>query len=237
VDQNNTKERSGLRIVVLGSGGTLPTLSRNLPSFALRREGETILFDCGEGTQLQLMRARLGFGPLVRICVSHLHGDHVTGIPGLLMTLGQSGRTTPLTICGPPGTSRYVRATIESLSLNLDYEVLIEDVEPGLVWEGRHYNIEAVWTDHSIPTLAYAVIECERPGRFDVNRAKELGVPEGPLYRELQAGKDVHLTEGRTVRSKDIVGPSRPGRKVVYAIDTRPCTTVAELAKGADLDA
>ncbi|MFQ6093065.1 MAG: ribonuclease Z [bacterium] len=224
-----------MKFIVLGSGGTLPVLSRNLPSFALRREGELLLFDCGEGTQLQLMRARLGFGPLKRICISHLHGDHVTGIPGLLMTLGQSCRQKELTIYGPPGIGRYLRATMENLALRLDYEVAVEEVEPGVVYEGSQYRIEAAPADHGSFTLAYAFVEGQRPGRFDVNKARELGVPEGPLYRELQIGKDVRLSDGRTVRSHEVVGRPRPGRKVVYAIDTRPCSAVVELAKDADL--
>jgi ribonuclease Z len=224
-----------VKIVVLGSGGTIPTQTRNLPSFALKREGELLLFDCGEGTQLQLMRAKLGFGPLERICISHLHGDHVTGLPGLLMTLSQSCREKPLTVYGPAGIDRYLKITLENLAIHLNYPLIIEEVTEGLVCENPHYRIEATPVDHNVFTLAYAFIERERPGRFDVTKAKELRVPPGPLYRVLQEGKDVCFEDGRTVRSSDIVGPPRPGRKVVYAVDTRPSQSVIDLAKRADL--
>ena len=224
-----------MKIIVLGSGGTIPTLSRNLPSFALRREGELLLFDCGEGTQLQLMKARVGFGPLERICISHLHGDHVTGLPGLLMTLGQSSREKPLTIYGPPGIQRYVQGIVDTLALHPDYEVIVQETEGGVISENDRYRIQAAVADHNVFTLTYALIEGQRPGRFDVSKARKLGIPEGPLYRDLQSGKNVQLCDGRTIHASEIVGPPRPGRKVVYAIDTRPCSTVIELAQGADI--
>lgn len=224
-----------MRVIVLGSGGTIPTQTRNLPSFALKRDGELLLFDCGEGTQLQLMGAKLGFGPLERICISHLHGDHVTGIPGLLMTLGQSNREKPLTIHGPPGIDTFIQSIMRNLSIHPHYQVHVAEIEKGLVHNNSHYRIESVPADHNIFTLAYAFIEAERPGRFDVTKARELGVPPGPLYRALQEGKDVRSGDGRIVRSSDIVGPPRPGRKVVYALDTRPCSAVVELARGADV--
>ena len=224
-----------MRVIVLGSGGTIPTQTRNLPAFALKREGELLLFDCGEGTQLQLMRAKLGFGPLERIFISHLHGDHVTGLPGLLMTFSQSNREKPLNVYGPPGIHTYIQSTMKNLSIHLNYRLIVEEVDKKSVYKNPHYRIESVPADHNVFTLAYAFIEGNRPGRFDVTKARELGVPEGPLYRDLQEGKDVRLPDGRIIRSSDIVGPPRPGRKVVYAIDTRPCSTVLELAKGADV--
>lgn len=224
-----------MRITILGSGGTLPTPSRNLPSIALRREGKVFLFDCGEGTQLQLMRARVGFGPIEGIFISHLHGDHVTGIPGLLMTLGQSSREGAITIYGPPGLQQYIRETMDNLSIHPAYEVTIQESEKGIMCEGTEYWIEAVPVDHGLFTLTYAFIEHQRPGRFDINKAKDLGIPEGPLFSELQDGKDIRLGDGRTIHAQEVVGPPRPGRKVVYAIDTRPCSNVIALAKGADL--
>lgn len=124
---------------------------------------------------------------------------------------------------------------MENLSIHLDYQVIIEEVEAGVVSEDSQYRIEAAPADHNVFTLAYALVERQRPGRFDVSKAKELGIPEGPLYRDLQTGKDIRLSDGRTVHSHEVVGPPRSGRKVVYAIDTRPCPAVVELARGADL--
>jgi len=167
-DEILTAEKIILRIVILGAGGTLPTLTRNLPSVALRREGEVVLFDCGEGTQLQLMKARVGFGHISVICVSHLHGDHVTGIPGLLMTLGQSSRDKALTLYGPPGLEKYVYGVMDHISIHPGYEVIVREGGAGLPHQGDGYRIEAVPADHNIPTYAYAFIENRRPGRFDV---------------------------------------------------------------------
>ncbi len=224
-----------MRILVLGSGGTLPTLYRNLPSIALKREGIMFLFDCGEGTQMQMMKARVGFGQLGYVFISHLHGDHVTGLPGLLMTLGQSSRDKPLILCGPAGIREYTLTTLANLGIHLQYEMVIREIGPGIIVENEQYRIEAVLADHGPSTLAYAMIETDRPGRFDVDKAKAWHVPEGPLFRDLQAGKDVALADGRMVAWRDIIGPPRPGRKIVFAIDTRPCPAVLRLASGADL--
>ena len=177
----------------------------------------------------------MGFGPLERICISHLHGDHVTGLPGLLMTLGQTSRDKPLTIYGPPGIRQYIQGTSDNLTMYPGYQVIVEEVEGGVIYDTAQYRIEAAQVDHNVFTLAYAFIEHQRPGRFDVNKARELGIPEGPLYQNLQKGKDVHLPDGRTIGSTEIVGPARPGRKVVYAIDTRPSMKIITLARHADL--
>lgn len=181
------------------------------------------------------MKAKVGFGPLERIYISHLHGDHVTGIPGLLMTLNLSCREKPLTIYGPPGLQRYVQGILDTLALHPDYELNVRETEGGVIHENDHNGIQAVRADHNVFTLAYALVEGQRPGLFDVSKAKELGIPEGPLYRDLQNGKDIQLKDGRTIHSSEIVGPPRPGRKVVYAVDTRPCPAVVELARSADL--
>jgi ribonuclease Z len=181
------------------------------------------------------MRAKVGFGAIEGMCISHLHGDHVTGIPGLLMTLGQSSRRQPLTLYGPPGLQPYIRGTMDNLSIHPAYDVIVLETEGGIICEGTGYWIEAAPADHSLFTLAYAFNEHQRPGLFDIDQAKHLGIPEGPLYRELQQGKDIRLRDGRIIHAQEVVGPPRSGRKIVYAIDTRPCSTVTELARGADI--
>src|SRR6266571_716826 len=178
----------GIDVVFLGTGGSLPTKERGLPSVALRRDGELILLDCGEGTQRQMMHAGLGFNRPTIILISHLHGDHILGLPGLLQTMSSLARDKPLDLYGPKGLMKF---------LNLIYK-----------------------------PLGY-------PANFKV-RAKELGVPEGPLWGELQHGKSVKA-EGREIRPLDVVDSPRPGLKIVYAIDTRPAESVKRLAKGADL--
>lgn len=224
-----------IKLVILGSGGTVPTLSRNLPSVAIQCDGALFLFDCGEGTQLQLTRAKLSMGKLESIMISHLHGDHVTGLPGLLMTLGQVPRERPLMIYGPPGIAEYVEGTRRMLGFQYQYPVEIQETTGGLVYQTKSLRIEAAPVEHSCFALAYALTEADRPGRFLVEEAERLGIPAGPLYGRLQAGHSVTLTDGREVHPSAVMGPPRRGRKIVYATDTRPCEQVVQLARGADV--
>ncbi|MBI4553971.1 MAG: ribonuclease Z [Candidatus Latescibacteria bacterium] len=224
-----------IKLVILGSGGTVPTLSRNLPAMAIQCDGLLFLFDCGEGTQLQLMRARLSMGKLECICISHLHGDHVTGLPGLLMTLGQIPRERPLLICGPPGITEYTEGTRRLLGFQYQYPVEMLETSGGVVYQEGPLRIEAAPAEHSCFTLAYALIEAERPGRFLIEEAERLGIPAGPLYGRLQSGQAVTLPDGRTVQPSAVMGPPRRGRKIVYATDTRPAERVIQFARGADV--
>lgn len=224
-----------IKIVILGSGGTVPTLSRNLPAVAMQCDGALFLFDCGEGTQLQLVKAKLSMGKLDSIYISHLHGDHVTGLPGLLMTLGQVPRERPLVICGPPGIAEYVEGTRRLLGFQYQYPVDIQETTGGVVYRTTLLRIEAAPVEHSCFTLAYALTEEERPGRFLVEKAERLGIPAGPLYGRLQAGQTVTLANGREVHPSEVLGPPRRGRKIVYATDTRPAERVVQFARGADV--
>ena len=224
-----------MKVVTLGTGGAIPTPGHNLPATALQREGELFLFDCGEGAQMQLMRSGLGFGKLRAVFISHLHGDHVVGLPGLLMTLSQLSRERPLHIIGPPGIARYLQISMDCLGFDADFEVEVAETQGGRVWQGRGYWIEAAPGDHNVFTLVYVLEEEKRPGKFFVEKALSLGVPEGPLFRELQAGRDVMLSDGRVIHPQEVLGTPRRGRKVVYAVDTRPCDRVVEISQKADL--
>ena len=222
-------------MVFLGTSGCVPTPERSAPSLALRREGELLIFDCGEGTQRQLMRSGLGFPARMRIFITHLHGDHVFGLPGLLHTLSLLRREHPLEIYGPPGIKSFLECVEESVGLNLSFELLVREVKAGVVLEAPGYIIRAAWVEHTVPTLAYALEERPRPGRFHPERARELGVPEGPLWKQLQLGRPVRTPEGRLVRPEEVLGPPRRGLKVVYSGDTAYCEALVELARGADL--
>ncbi len=226
---------SNLRLVTLGTGGMIPSLERCLPSTALKRDKEVILFDCGEGTQVQAMRAGIGFGGMEKIFISHLHGDHITGLPGFLMTLSQTNRQCPLYIFGPSGIKGFWRALGRTLGFKTGYEVIIQEIDGDFQTEGNGYQIKATPVDHTIFCLAYALTEDERPGRFDKFRAEKLGVPPGPLFGRLQRGEEITLPNGLVVKPSAVLGPPRRGRKVVYAVDTRPCDGVVSLAKGADV--
>lgn len=224
-----------ITIVVLGSGGTIPTLTRHLPAFTIQCDGDLFLFDCGEGAQMQFARAKLSFGKLEGIFISHLHGDHVMGLPGLLMTMSQIPRERPLLLAGPPGIAEFVEGNRRFLGSQYPFPVEIQETTGGVLYDRNMVRIEAAPARHSCFTLAFALEEHERPGRFSVEEAEHLGIPAGPLYGKLQHGLPVVLPDGRQVLPEQVLGPPRKGRKIVYATDTRPCEEVARLARDADV--
>lgn len=223
-----------LRITFLGTGGSLPTRNRNPSAIMVNREGELILFDCGEGTQQQMMRAKTGMMSLSSIFVSHFHADHFLGIPGLIQTMSFLGRKEPLTIYGPEGTREFTELFKALGYFNLKYEIRGVKLNPGDIVEGESYVVRALKTEHSIPSLGYALVENPRPGRFNREKAIELGIPPGPLFAKLQRGNSVEV-EGRLVRPEEVMGIPRPGRTIVYTGDTRPCEAVLEASRDADL--
>lgn len=223
-----------LHVVFLGTAGSLPTPERNPSAVLVNREGEMMLFDCGEGTQRQMMRARTGMMRLDHIFLTHLHADHILGVPGLLETMAFQGREEPLTIAGPKHTIDLVEKFSTICYFSRDFEVRAMDLEPGDVVRMDGYQVEAIETQHSVPSIGYCLKEDERLGRFNREAAIALGVPPGPLFGKLQHGQEV-LVDGKAVRPDQVMGPPRPGRKIVYTGDTRPCRTVEAASKGADL--
>jgi len=225
-----------LRVIFLGTAGSVPTPKRSLPAVVIQRKGELLIFDCGEGIQRQMIQAGVGFHRKTKIFITHMHGDHVLGLPGLLQTMALLDRERKLEIYGPPGIEAFVKATQQTVQFNLTFPLEIREVkDANILCEEKRYEIHAVWADHVVPTLAYALIEKPRPGRFNLEKAKALGIPEGPLWSKLQHGSAVKLPNGRVVKSEEVVGHQRPGRKIVYSGDTRPTENVAELAMNADL--
>jgi ribonuclease Z len=225
-----------LRVVFLGTAGSVPTPKRSLPAIVIQRKAELIMFDCGEGLQRQMIQAGVGFHRKTKIFVTHLHGDHVLGLPGLLQTMSLMDRQRKLEIYGPPPIEAFVDAIQQTVQYNLTFPIEIMEIrDVNLVCEEKEYEIHAVWADHVVPSLAYALIEKPRPGRFNPEKARALGVPEGPLWSKLQHGSAVRLPNGKIVRSEEVVGPPRPGRKIVYSGDTRPIESVVRLARNADL--
>lgn len=225
---------AAIEVVFLGTSGGVPTPERGLPCIAIKRRGELILFDCGEGSQRQLLKAGIGFVKRMRIFITHLHGDHVLGLAGLLQSMGLMGREDPLPVYGPPGLARLVNAFKEALAFKLPYTVEVHEVEGGVVYEGDGYKVEATPVDHSVPALAYMLAESERPGRFSPERALELGVPKGPLWKALQTGRAVEVS-GRVIKPEDVLGPPRRGLKLVYSGDTEFVHDLIEFSRGADL--
>ena len=224
-----------LRVTFLGTGGAIPTTERAPSALFVNREGDRLLFDCGEGTQRGMMRFNTGFG-IDRLFVSHLHGDHVLGIPGLVQTLGFNDRTDPLTVHCPPGTAADLDDLIHAVGHQPGFPVRVEPVAPGEVaFETDEYAVSAFETAHRTRSQGYVLAEDDRPGRFDRPRAEELGVPVGPAFGRLHAGETVELEDGTVVEPDQVVGPPRPGRTLVYTADTRPRERTVEVAADADL--
>ncbi len=225
-----------LRVVFLGTTGSIPTVQRNLPAIAIQRKGELIMFDCGEGVQRQMIRAGIGFHRKTKVFITHMHGDHVLGLPGIFQTMSLLERERKLEVYGPPGIKAFVEATQQTVQFTLTFPIEVFEIEDaGTVCEEREYEIHAIWVDHVVPTLAYALTEKSRPGRFHPEKAKALGAPEGPLWSKLQRGSAVELPNGRVARPEEVLGPPRPGRKIVYTGDTRPMENLTEFAEKADL--
>jgi ribonuclease Z len=225
-----------MQVTFLGTAASIPTNTRALSAVAVQRKGELLLFDCGEGTQRQMIRAKLGFNRKTRIFITHLHGDHILGLPGLLQTMSLLGRDKPLQIFGPEGTSAFIEAAITTVEFSLAFPVAVHEIEEeGPVLHEKEYEVQAAWAEHSVPCLAYALVEKPRPGRFHPERAKALGVPKGPLWRKLQQGSNVKLPDGRTVKPRQVLDAPRPGRKIVVVGDTKPSGNIIRLAEGADL--
>jgi ribonuclease Z len=224
-----------LRVTFLGTGGAVPTTRRNTSAVLCRREGDRLLFDCGEGTQRQMMRFGTGFG-VSHVFVTHLHGDHTLGLPGLLQTMDFNDREAALSIHTPKGAAGDLRAMLEASAGRPSFPLSIREVGDGdVALERPEYEIRGFRTDHDARSVGYALIEEERKGRFDRERAEGLGVPVGPKFQRLHAGEAVELEDGTVVEPEQVVGDPRPGRRLVYTGDTRPTDRTAEVAEDADL--
>ena len=223
-----------LTATFLGTGAATPTVDRNVAGLAVQREGETILFDCGEGNQRQMMRYGVGFS-FTEIFFTHYHADHILGVTGLLRTMGLQDRTAPVTLYGPRGAQRVLGAAIALGIERNKFPVEINEVKPGDRLPREQYDIVVFETEHRPDTIGFALAEHTRLGRFNPERARELGIPEGPLWGRLHKGETIVLEDGRSVAPADLVGAPRRGRTLVYSGDTRPSLAVVEAARGADL--
>ena len=225
-----------LTLRFLGTAASRPTVERNVSAVAVVREGETFLVDCGEGTQRQMMRYGVSFA-LADIFFTHMHADHVLGVVGLLRTLQLQGRTEPMRLWGPPGAARLLRQGGAGFGIErVGFPVEVTELEPGVPLARAGYAIVPFPVDHhATAARGYALVEETRLGRFNPERAREIGVPEGPLWGQLHRGRAVTLDDGRVVDPAALVGPTRTGRRVVITGDTRPCDATVDAARGADL--
>jgi ribonuclease Z len=223
-----------LDVVFLGTAGSMPTAQRAPAALLVRRGGDRLLFDCAEGTQRQLLRSSVGLVDLHEIFLTHFHADHILGLPGILKTFALRGRELPLDIVGPRGL-RDLLGSLKRVVGRLSYEVRLVELEPGDVVERTDYRLATFAVSHGVSSLGWSLIEATRPGRFDVEQADALGVPNGPERGALQHGRPVTLADGRIVTPEEVLGPPRPGRKLVITGDTAPSDEIVAAAWGADL--
>ena len=226
-----------MRACFLGTGGSWPTRERNVLSIALTHSKNTVLLDCGEGTQRQMIGSPVSPLKIDAVFVTHLHGDHFLGIPGLVQSMSLNGRERPLIIAGPHGIAASVDRSLSSTVYRPRFEVDVREMGDGNRMAVGSLTVRCASVEHGLEALAYRVDTPLRPGFFDRAKAEEMGIPQGRLWGALQRGESVRFLQGgveREVRSEQIVGPSRPGRSVVYSGDTIPHSSVIELSRGAD---
>ena len=226
-----------MQITFLGTSSGVPTRSRNVSSIALRlsQRAEVWLFDCGEGTQHQILRSDVRISQITRIFVTHMHGDHIYGLMGLLASCGLAGNPSRIDIYGPPKLEDYLKACGRYSQTHFSYPVKVHTVQPGVVFEDDEYTVSCAPLTHRVPAFGYRVMEKDKPGRFDVERAQALGIPSGPLYGKLKRGEAVTLPDGRMINGNDLLGEPQIGRKFVYCTDTIYCDSAVELAHQADV--
>ena len=223
-----------IKITFLGTAGSVPTPNRNLSAIIIRRQNEQIMLDCGEGTQRQIIKAQTGFHKKLKILITHLHGDHVLGLPGLFQTMSLMDRKNKVEVYGPVGIKQFIDCSKEVLKFGLSFPVEIFEIKPGIICEESEYKIKAIKSSHTEESLSFGFFEKPRPGKFYPEKARDLGVPEGRLWSKLQKGNNVMIS-GKIIKPLDVTGPSRTGRKIIYTGDTRPVKNFNSFAAHADL--
>jgi len=222
-----------MKLVFLGTSAAQPTIERGMTCICLVLDKEILMFDAGEGAQIAFQKAKIGWNKKMKIFVTHLHGDHCVGILGLLQTMSLQNRTESLDIFGPPGIDEFLAANLKILNFGLTFPVRIIKIKEGPVFDDPAYEIHVCEAEHSIPAYSYLFAEKDRPGKFYPEKAKQMGVPEGELWHELQSGKEVKVGE-KTIKPSDVMGEKRSGRKIGISGDTRPTKKLEEFFRGCD---
>jgi ribonuclease Z len=225
---------ANMQLVFLGTSSAAPTAERGLSSIAIMREGELLLFDAGEGMQRNFIKAGLGMNRKMKIFISHMHADHCVGLLGLLQTMALQGREREIDIYGEPKVKEFWEENRRIINFGLTFKVEVHPIKEGTVVREKDYQVTCCKARHSVPSFAYCLEEFDRPGAFDVKKAKKIGIPEGELYSKLQHGQDV-MYKGKKIRSNQIVGRPRKGRKVGISGDTRPTDNLAKFFRGCDV--
>ena len=216
-----------MKLVFLGTSAAQPTERRGLSCICLEKEGEILMFDAGEAAQIAYMKSGLGWNKKMKLFVTHLHGDHCVGILGLLQTMSMQNRTESLEIFGPKGIDEFLAANIKVLNFGLPFSILINIINEGKIFENKKYTIHTAKANHSITAFSYLFDEKDKPGRFNVAEAKELGIPEGELWNKLQNGEEIEHN-GKKIKPEQVLGEKRPGKKIGISGDTMPTKKLEE---------
>ena len=219
----------------LGTSGMMPLPGRFLTSVLVRRDGDLFLFDSGEGTQVSMKMLNLRWKKISAIFISHMHADHVTGLPGMLMLSSQVDRTEPLYIIGPQKLAEYIESQRRILDMYINYEIKVIPVETGVVFSGDGFSVQAFPLIHTKPCYGYSLVEERRKGEFFPDKAVELGIPKGKLWGRLQGGESITLDDGRVITSDMVMGPSRDGRKISYVTDSMYFENIADYVHDSDI--
>ena len=222
-----------MKLVFLGTSAAQPTVERGMTCICLVLDREILMFDAGEGAQIAFQKSKIGWNKKIKIFVTHLHGDHCVGILGLLQTMSLQNRTESVDIYGPTGIEEFIAANLKILNFGLTFPVRITRIKEGLVFEDSTYSVDVCEAQHSIPAYSYLFTEKDRPGKFFPQKARELGVPEGKLWHDLQGGIEVKVGE-KTIKPSDVMGEKRKGKKIGISGDTRPTQKLEEFFKDCD---
>lgn len=222
-----------MKVVFLGTSAAQPTERRGLSCICLEKEGEILMFDAGEAAQISYMKSGLGWNKKMKLFVTHLHGDHCVGILGLLQTMTMRNRTEPLEVFGPSGIEEFIGANIKVLNFGLSFPVLITTIKEGKIFEDNTFSIYACKANHSIVAYSYLFEEKDKPGRFSVENAKKLGIPEGELWKELQNGNEITIND-KKINPDQVLGEKREGKKIGFSGDTMPTKELEKFFEGCD---
>ena len=222
-----------MKLVFLGTSAAQPTENRGLSCICLEREGEIIMFDAGESAQISYMKSGLGWNKKMKIFVTHMHGDHCVGILGLLQTMSMQNRSETLEIFGPSGIEEFIAANIKVLNFGLSFPVLISVIKEGKIFENTKYSMYVCKANHSVTAFSYLFIEKDKPGRFNIDEAKKLGIPEGELWNKLQNGNEITI-DNKIIKPDQVLGEKRPGKKIGISGDTMPTKELEEFFENCD---
>ncbi|HSG83569.1 MAG: ribonuclease Z [Nitrosopumilus sp.] len=222
-----------MKLVFLGTSAAQPTENRGLSCICLEKDGEILMFDAGESAQISFMKSGLGWNKKMKLFVTHMHGDHCVGILGLLQTMSMQNRTEPLEIFGPKGIEEFIAANIKILNFGLSFPILITTIKEGKIFEDEKFSMYVCKANHSIAAFSYLFEEKDKPGRFNLEKAKQLEIPEGKLWSELQKGNEI-IVNKKTIKPEQVLGEKRPGKRIGISGDTMPTEDLEKFFENCD---